>query len=177
MRKLHKGVRSIAPIGQVLVLLLPIVCGGCDWNRSRFIPENLFGVWRTDDPRYRGRSIQLGKDNVVIGTGDDKPSIELVESVRIRPAGEDTTYSIHCRTTDGTQHLLTLSFNPNGDGEIRLSHPQNIVWKRRPDTDISPHRPTTDLSLSYHHVQLVPRPLYEIDCVRRNCSRDLDPHR
>jgi hypothetical protein len=163
MRALANGVRTIVPLGRVLLLLLlPIVCGGCDWNRSRFIPDDLVGVWKTDDPRYRDRSLELGKANAIMGTGSDKPNIESVESVKIQKAGEQTTYSIACRTTDGTRHLLTLGFSPNGGGEIRLSHPHDVVWKRRPGTAILPHRP----------VLIVPRPLYEIDCIRRNCSRD-----
>jgi hypothetical protein len=171
MRARTKGVRSIVPLGRVLLLLLPIVCSGCNWNRSRFIPDSLVGVWRTDDPRYRGRSLELGKDSAVIGTGGDKPSMESVESVKIRPAGEETTYSINCRAADGTQHLLTLRFNPSRDGEIRLSHPDGIVWRRRPDIGISSHGPDTE-ARPRHHVTFVPRPLYEIDCVRRDCSRD-----
>ena len=163
MRALAKRVRTIAPLGRVLLLLLPIVCSGCDWNRSRFIPNDLVGVWRTEDPRYRDRSLELGKANAVIGTGADKPSIESVESVKIQSAGEETTYSIDCRSGDGTRHLLTLRFTPNAGGEIRLSHPQNVVWKRRPDTGILPQR---------HRALLVPRPLYEIDCIKRNCSWD-----
>lgn len=163
MRALANEFRSIALIGQVLLLLLAIVCGGCDWNRSRFIPDNLVGVWRTDDPRYRGRSLELGKESAVIGVGGDKPSIESVESVKTQQPEQETTYEISSRGADGTRHVLILRFSPNGDGEIRLSHPQNVVWKRRPDIVTSPQR---------HRVLLVPRPLYEIDCVRRNCSRD-----
>ena len=156
-------VRSIASLGRALLLFLPIVCG-CDGNRSRFIPDSLVGVWRTDDPRYRGRSLEFGKDRAVIGTGGDKLSIESVESVKIQPAGEETTYSIRCRTADGTQHFVNLRFSPNGDGEIRLSHPQNILWKRGPATGFSPNR--------HRRALLAPRPLYEIDCVHSNCSRD-----
>ena len=176
MRTQANGIQSLAPIGQVLLLLLPIICGGCDWNRSRFIPENLVGVWRTDDPRYRGRSLELSKDIAVIGIGGEKPSIESVEWVKTQATSEETTYSIQCRTADGTKDLLTLSFSPKGDGEIRLNHPQSIVWKRRPDTDISSHRPNAAPSPGRHRPKLVPRPLYEIDCIKSDCSRDLDAH-
>jgi hypothetical protein len=163
MRALANQVRTVALLGRVLLLLLPIVGGGCDWNRSRFIPDDLVGVWRTDDPRYRDRTLELGKANAVIGVGADKPSIESVESVKIQPAGEDTNYSIDCRGGDGTRHLLTLRFSPNAGGEIRLSHPPNVVWKRRPDGHTLP---------DHRRVLLVPRPLYEIDCIKRNCSRE-----
>jgi len=169
MKMLTSEVRSMTTLGRMLLLLLLIACWGCDGNRSRFIPDNLVGVWRTDDPRYRGRSLELAKDSAVIGTGTDKPSIELIDSVTIRPASEETTYSIQCRTADGTRHLLTLSFRANGDGEVRLLHPQNIVWKRRLDPDL-PSRGKA--SPKYHRTQIVPKPLYEIDCVTRGCSGD-----
>ena len=164
MRALTNEVRSIAALGRALLLLLPIVLGGCDWNRSKFIPDNLVGVWRTNDPRYRGRSMDLGKDTAVISTGVEKPSVESVESVKVQPAGEETTYTIQCHTSQGARHLLTLRFSPRGDGELWFSHQQSIVWKRRPATDISPHR--------RQRVTLVPRPLYEIDCIQRDCARD-----
>ena len=69
MRALTNEVRSIATLGRALLLLLPIALGGCDGNRSKFIPDNLVGVWRTNDPRYRGRSMDLGKETALISTG------------------------------------------------------------------------------------------------------------
>jgi hypothetical protein len=168
MRNVAKDVRPIVLCGQLLLLLLPIIGGACDWNDSKFVPGELIGVWRTDDARYRGRAIELGKDSAVIETGSDQASPESVESVKIQPAGKETTYSIRCRAADGTRHVLTLRFSPSGGGEIRLSHPQNIVWKRRFDIDIPVAR--------RHRATIVPRPLYEIDCIQNNCSQDSDPH-
>jgi hypothetical protein len=107
--------------------------------------------------------MDLGKETAVIETGVEKPSVESVESVKIQPAGEETTYTIQCRTSQGARHSLTLRFSPRGEGELWFSHQQSVVWKRRPATDISPRR---------QRVTVVPRPLYEIDYIQRDCSRD-----
>src|SRR4051794_26188160 len=73
---------SITSMGQVLLLLLSMFCGSCDWNRSRFVPSELIGVWKTDDVRYRGRSLELSVDTALIETGSDEPGTEAVESVK-----------------------------------------------------------------------------------------------
>ncbi len=99
---------------------MPIVGDACDWNDSRFVPSELIGVWRTDDARYRGRAIELGKDSAVIETGRDQASTESVESVKIQPAGKETTYSLRCRPADGSRHVLTLRFSPSGGVKYAL---------------------------------------------------------
>ena len=52
--------------------------GACDWNDSRFVPNELIGVWRTDDVRYRGRAIELGKESAVIETASDQASTAII---------------------------------------------------------------------------------------------------
>jgi hypothetical protein len=164
MRNISSGVGSIIRLHRLILLLLPIVLAGCDWNDSKIIPDNLVGVWRTNDTRYRGRSLKLSKDSAVIDTGIGSPNIEAVESVKIQPVGEETNYSIKCRTLDGTQHLLSFRFSPKWGGELRLSHQQSIVWRHSRDTKI---KPPLDV-----HVEDRPQPLYLIDCIHHICSLD-----
>ena len=164
MKNLFSRVRSILPFARLILLLLPIVLGGCDWNDSKFLPDNLVGVWRTNDIRYRGRSMKLSRDSAVIETGVGNPNKETVESVKIQPAGEETDYSIKCRSSDGTEHLLSLRFSPKWGGELRLTHQQNTVWRRSHDSKI---KLPVDVQ-----VEDAPKPFYEVDCTHRNCSLD-----
>jgi hypothetical protein len=161
MKNLSFRVRSILTFARLILLLLPIVLGGCDWNDSKFIPENLVGVWRTNDARYRGRSMKLSEDSVVIETGIGNPSKETVESVKIQRAGDETNYLIKCRASDGSEHFLSLRFSSRWGGELRLNHQQNMAWRRGHDTK---SMPSTDIQ-----VEDVPRPFYEVDCTHRNC--------
>jgi hypothetical protein len=155
---------SITSMGQVVLLLLSMFCGSCDWNRSRFVPSELIGVWKTDDVRYRGRSLELSVDTALIETGSDEPGTEAVESVKIQPTGAETTYLIRCRASDGTRHMLSLRFSSRGGGEIRLSHPDRVVWKRQDELDTAPRR--------HHRARLVPTTPYKIDCLDPKCSGD-----
>ena len=161
MKNLCSRVRSILTLARPILLLLPMVLGSCDWNDSKFIPDNLVGVWRTNDVRYRGRSMKLSEDSVVIETGIGNPSKETVESVKIQPAGDETNYLIKCLTSDGSEHLLSLRFSSKWGGELRLEHQPNLTWRRGHDTKImpSPDIPVND----------APRPFYEVDCTHHRC--------
>jgi hypothetical protein len=162
MKNLPSRVRSILSFARLILLLSPVVLGSCDWNDSKFIPDNLVGVWRTNDARYRGRSMKLSEDSVVIETGIGNPNKETVESVKIQPAGDETNYLIKCRTSDGSVDFLSLRFSSRWGGELRLNHQQNVAWRRGHATKIMP---STDLQ-----VEDAPRPFYEVDCTHRDCS-------
>jgi hypothetical protein len=164
MSKISTLVRSMIASTRMILLLLPLMLGGCDWNDSKFIPDNLVGVWRTNDARYRDRSMKFSKDSALIETGVGIPSKESVESVKIQSAGEETNYSIKCRTADGNADLLSVRFSPKWGGELRLNHQPNMIWRRSRFNESSP---TGD-----GHVADPPRPFYEVDCIHRNCSMD-----
>jgi hypothetical protein len=161
MKTLCPRVRSIFAFVRPALLLLPIVLGSCDWNDSKFIPDNLVGVWRTNDARYRGRSMTLSEGSVVIETGIGSPSKETVESVKMQPAGDETNYLIKCRTSDGGEHFLSLRFSSKWGGELRLNHQPNMAWRRGHDAKFMP---SADMP-----VESQPRPFFEVDCTHHKC--------
>jgi hypothetical protein len=130
----------------------------------------------------------LEKNSAVIGTGVEKPSAQSVESVKIQPTDDETTYSIRCRTEDGSQNVLTVRFTPKGGGKLRLSHPNRVTWTRGPDIalgldtvpvpgsalgpDTATGPDTARKAPGRHRTVVVPRPLFEIDCIKKDCTRE-----
>ena len=71
-------------IGALLLAILPSACGV-----ERELPAELYGVWRTDEPRYADRFIELAAGEIVFGTGGGDSSQHAITSVEAEatPAG------------------------------------------------------------------------------------------
>lgn len=111
------------------VLILLIFCGAC--HRSQSAPSEIAGTWRTDSPRYEGKFLQFDQDFVIVGLGDETlPKVEHIERIAVRRQGPIVTYVIESRDQEGTHYKITVQYSPLNGGELRLSNPRQVVWKR-----------------------------------------------
>lgn len=135
MKKNNEKKRSftlLMPIAAILLLL--ILWGARNWQRTILLPEEVAGVWTTNEPRYQGRFLELYSTFVIIGAGtNDVPKVQVIDSVKQQQSGNVTSYAVHSTDLDGNEYDMTLLFDPTHGGEIHFNNQGNIIWRRQPD--------------------------------------------
>jgi hypothetical protein len=107
-----------------LVLLM-----GCE-PRSPSLPDNLIGVWRTSDPKYAGRFLQLTQDRVIFGTGAGSVSIHPIRKIARAPRADGILYAIIYTNDDGQEYRLSFVHDLEHGGVIWFKNQKDILWKR-----------------------------------------------
>jgi hypothetical protein len=124
-------------IPAILLLLLATV--GCNRNATHLLPKELVGFWTADEPRYKGRFLELYRAYVILGTGPGEvPQVQIVDSVEADPDGDHVAYKISSTDLNGVQYNMTLLYKPAGEGVILFRHQENISWKRHKENEEAP---------------------------------------
>jgi hypothetical protein len=170
---------------RLTLLLLPtlLLFAGCGGRGPQMLPAQMVGEWKTDEARYRGRSMKLETDRITFGLGGAAPDrAELVERVSMTPRYNPTDYNIQLKAVDGTSDSIVLQFTPENGGELRLKNQPKMVWKRRDESvktppKESPQPETSPHQTPQHEMQPSERvygehvTIYKIDCLRPDVCR------
>ena len=116
---------AILAASLALLLTLP----GCGFFTRRELPKELHGVWRTNAPGYEDRFLQLQKDFVIFGVGNEKAVAQHIRKVATLQVGPETLYTVDSEEVGGEASELNFYYNPTGGGTIRFKN-QDMVWKR-----------------------------------------------
>lgn len=110
------------------VLMIPAVA--C--RHSQSIPPELAGNWVTDDPRYAGKNMIIDKDGYItlITNPESKPKAERIDKMTSTKEAGAATYVFETTDIAGAHDKITLTYRAANGGELRLSHPNQVVWKR-----------------------------------------------
>ncbi len=112
----------------LLVLLIP--AAAC--NRSVAVPQELVGNWVTQDARYQGKTLVIDAEGfvVLIVDEDTMPRAEHIDHMTSKSAAGVTTYVLDASDQAGTHNRFTLMYRAVNGGELRLAHPNQVVWHR-----------------------------------------------
>jgi hypothetical protein len=112
-----------------LLLLLVLLFIGCSWRQPLMLPVQMFGEWRTQEPRYQGRFIRLDNIQITFGLGGLAPNnSERIEKVKMVSPKTPTDYVLELKAADGTPDSITLLFSPENGGELRIKNQPTVVW-------------------------------------------------
>jgi hypothetical protein len=129
-----KGNWKLALYGTAILSIgAALVVGWNKWDEQnpRLLPTTVTGVWTTDDTRYKGRFLELYEAFVIIGAGGQEvPQVQVINSVKPSPAGDEILYKIVASDLDGSAHEMTLLFNPARGGELHFKNQANVMWRR-----------------------------------------------
>jgi hypothetical protein len=93
------------------------------------VPEDVLGVWVSDDERFVGRSITVTPDEVSLGVGlDSSPRQGRLIEARTWLEGGSTVIQFEYLGPDG-QEFVELIFPANGG--MHLRNPAEVQWSRR----------------------------------------------
>lgn len=109
-----------------LILAALVGCG----PRNHTIPDDLVGVWKTSDPKYTDRFLELTKYEIIFGTGDGYADINSVVKVHKLQKGRTTQYTISYVSRDGLRYRVSLFYDPVS-GDLRLQNQTRISWTKQ----------------------------------------------
>lgn len=103
------------------IIVVLFVATGCHRDRA-VVPDELVGSWTTDDPVYRGRSLKLEKEYVLVGFGEDvNPTVQRITKVEIIRNATTNSTTIYSTDKEGL-HELTVYFEPSDGGSLYIKN-------------------------------------------------------
>jgi hypothetical protein len=101
-------------------------------KQSQAVPQELVGNWVTQDARYQGKTLVIDAEGfvVLIVDEDTMPKAEHIDKMTSKSEAGVTTYVLEASDQEGVQNKFTLMYRPLNGGELRLAHPNQVVWHR-----------------------------------------------
>ncbi len=95
------------------------------------IPDPFVGIWKTTAPNYAGRFFQITKDIVVFSIGDGQTDMHPITNVEFLREKGRSLYTISYLSPEGAEYEFPFYYDPAGDGVIRFTNQQEMVWKNQ----------------------------------------------
>jgi hypothetical protein len=113
-------------LGPLLALLIWSV-----WfaPKPQEVPRELQGTWRSQDPRYSERSLEISPITVSFGTGEGKCISGLIRHVNVEHEGADALVTIQYSGDDGEQ-TVALQYDENKQA-LRLKNQPSVTWQKQ----------------------------------------------
>ncbi len=102
---------------------------GCAAQEPGQVPDELIGVWVTDDLRYQGRFLKLEPRTIHFGMGGDQASENPIIDVETIQEEGTSIYRIRYLSPEGLEYTQSLYYEPKSE-EIRYKNRPSVVWKR-----------------------------------------------
>ena len=113
----------------VLATISGVLVVGCATEEPVPVPDELIGVWVTDDVRYEGRFLKLEAQKIHFGLGGDQASENPIINVETTREDGKSIYRIHYLSPEGLEYSQTLYYEPSS-GEMRYKNRPSVVWKK-----------------------------------------------
>jgi hypothetical protein len=127
-----------APLNKKLILLF-VVLGiygiyalWDNWPKPSLVPRELIGTWRTSDPRYEGRSFEIGYVSINFGTGNGTVSTGFINNVEGVKELFRTLYTIGY-TQEGKQIQVTFYYDLSKGRKIYFKNQPGVLWVKDKD--------------------------------------------
>ncbi len=92
------------------------------------LPEKFIGVWSTKAPRYDGRFLQIGPQEITIGVYDQR-DVYRVKRFDLSVDRWVRFYTAHCIGPNGFEDKITFWYDENIEG-LRLKNPGQVIWRK-----------------------------------------------
>lgn len=113
----------------VSALLLALVA--CQQEKTSSPPDHLIGTWRTSDPKYAARYLNISHDTIVFGVGGDESHSYRITDTTTVLAEDHFLYTISYVNEEGQRYKLSLIYEPHKEGVIRLKNRKQYEWKKQ----------------------------------------------
>ena len=124
------AVAAIAALG--LEIVVNDDGSGEDFTVLDAPPEELVGMWSTENRRYADRAFEIHNDHLELHLGEEGGiQSHPILSVRAIQAPDSWAYEIAYESPQGER---TLAVRLYPDGALRLRNPSDMEWRREPGT-------------------------------------------
>ena len=129
-------VALVIAVPAIAALALEIVVNGESLPEGSTLldapPEELVGMWITENPRYSDTAFVIDYDHIELHLGEEAGiRSHPILSVRAVQGMDSWGYEINYESPGGD---LTLGVHLYPDGVLRLRNPPEVVWRRSPTT-------------------------------------------
>lgn len=116
-----------------ILLILIILLSGCPSRNEESFPQELIGLWETDEPRYDGCSIEIS-DNQIIFSNSHENYTEFNRITGIEKSVEDgkILYNIDYENKEGLEYKSSLVYMKKGESEvIHFKNQEDVKWIKK----------------------------------------------
>jgi len=114
---------------QLLAALMLLTLGvGCN---SAKLPDQLLGVWRTENPAYKGKFMKCDPKYVVLGIGDEKVVPRKVVEITKTVDGRQILFTLKTDEKDEGEYSFSFYYSDEDGGTIRFKNQPQLVWHKR----------------------------------------------
>ena len=115
----------------VVALSILVSLIGCGSERTKTVPDELIGTWKTSAAKYADTFIELTRTTITFGAGEAGSHIRSVVAVeKVREDG-NTLYTVLYKDPEGQEYKLAFYYDPASDGVMRWRNQQSIAWTRQ----------------------------------------------
>jgi hypothetical protein len=95
------------------------------------MPEELIGVWRTGEPRYRDRFMEFRLEEVLIDQGEEGVATYDLDYLTLETLPERLRYTIHYRV-EGERFSMVVDLVEGETDQLHFPNQGDMLWRRRP---------------------------------------------
>ncbi len=106
---------------------------GAQCQKEFTVPEELIGVWVTDDPKYVDHPFEIKKDTLIFEQGLGYFDFDVFSIVDLEKMDEDgnTLYIIHYLIRAGRKFEFSFYYTPTEGGVIRFKNQPEMKWTKK----------------------------------------------
>ena len=111
--------------------LLVIFAAQC--QKEFTVPEELIGVWVTDDPIYADNPFEIKRNTLIFEQGFGYFDFHVFPIVDLEKtdAGGDTLYIIYYLISTGRKFEFSFYYTPTQGGVIRFKNQPEMKWTKK----------------------------------------------
>jgi hypothetical protein len=100
------------------------------WSpRNGRMPDELLGEWRTTDPEYAGRELDIDQGSINFVTGNGQVSVGFIKEIKVDYQGDRKLYTISY-ATDGTPNQVSFYYETKNGSCIRFKNQEKTAWQK-----------------------------------------------
>ena len=106
---------------------------GAQCQKEFTVPEELIGVWVTDDPKYLDHPFEIKRNTLIFeqGLGYFDFAVFPIVDLEETDAGRDTLYIIYYLIPTGRKFEFSFYYAPTQGGVIRFENQPEMKWTKR----------------------------------------------
>ncbi len=111
----------------VLFIFCIMVFFGFQCGKNNTAPDPLIGVWKTSDPTYADRFLEIDRSTITFGIGEGKIDTHSITNINVE---KGNLYTIHYKNQEGQRFKCSFIYHPAGQGVITFKNQNQIVWTK-----------------------------------------------
>jgi hypothetical protein len=114
----------------IALLMLPVLLG-CGPEKTKTIPEELLGTWKTSDPKYADTYLELKRDTIVFGLAEGPPKVHSVLAVEKSREKGNLLYGIEYQGEERESYKFSFYYDASGGGTLQWKNQPGIAWTKQ----------------------------------------------